>query len=371
MRSNRRVRPILWTAVMACVLSTLTVAGEIEKKWRVGGQFGYYSTADEVVSDAANQMAVLEEDDTLYLFILDPRNDSAALGNLEIKPAPRVMATAQYALTKTVLVELAAGYQKGEVGDVEVQAQFAGVVIPVGQDYVFAVNRVGAGDVEQVPLQVSILGRFRPRARFNPYVGAGIGYTFVGYQPSNELDQLSLKLDRSIGRFANLQQFGGFDISGPAENLEGIEVLAPDYLEWHGVAGAEYGFGERWALYADVRYTWATRNLQIRIGDQDQLGSSVPNLTVDRDDPRANYGLYGGYFLAEGGLFDGGSLIPNSSAGDIPEDQWAAFCEASPDRCEFSFEHPDGIDDPGVYYAKGGSLEYGGWSWSIGFRYTF
>jgi len=375
MRCNHSalVRRLVWTlAVAAGVGSTLALAEDVEKKWRVGAQIGDYSTVDEVVSDSANQMAILEPpDDTLFLLLLDPRNDSAALGNLEIKPAPRIMATAQYGLTKTVLIELAAGYQKGDIGDIEVQAQFDRVTIPVNQDYVFAIDRVNAGEVEQVPLQLSILGRFRPRARFNPYVGGGIGYTFVGYQPSSDMNSLSVDLDRSVGQFANVSTLGGFDISGDPENLEGAEVLAPDYLEWHAMGGAEYGIGKRWTVYADVRYQWASRNLQVRFGDRDQVGSSVPNLTLDRDDPRANPALYGAYFIQEGGLFDGGSIVPLSTAGDIPQDEWDTFCASTPDQCEFSFDYPDGENDPGFYYVKGGTLEYGGWSWSVGFRYTF
>jgi hypothetical protein len=32
---------------------------------------------------------------------------------------------------------------------------------------------------------------------------------------------------------------------------------------------------------------------------------------------------------------------------------------------------PDGIEDSGLYYVKGGSIKYGGTTLQVGIRYTF
>jgi len=53
--------------------------------------------------------------------------------------------------------------------------------------------------MDYIPLRLSGIVRFRPRAKFNPYVGAGIGYSIVGFDPSDEFNQLSLAIDSSQG----------------------------------------------------------------------------------------------------------------------------------------------------------------------------
>ena len=53
------------------------------------------------------------------------------------------------------------------------------------------------GELERVPIQITALARFRPRASFNPYFGAGIGYSILGFDPDPAFDELSLNMDQS------------------------------------------------------------------------------------------------------------------------------------------------------------------------------
>ena len=89
-----------------------------------------------------------------------------------------------------------------DVGDIEMQAQFVGVDIPETESFQFSIFRVQAGELERVPIQLSAFARFRPRASFNPYVGGGVGYTIIGFEPSEEFNALSRNLDASRGGFA-------------------------------------------------------------------------------------------------------------------------------------------------------------------------
>ena len=77
------------------------------------------------------------------------------------------------------------------------------------------------------------LWRFRPDKNFRPYVGAGIGYSFVEFDSSDELIELSENLEASSARQTRLlrNNLGGI-ITGKAVYegrftvVEAIEALA-------------------------------------------------------------------------------------------------------------------------------------------------
>lgn len=370
MRNSQIARATAAIVIAAVFGMSAAHAVDIEKKWRISLQAGAQSTVAQAVSDAANQMDILSPtgDNTIFRRILDPRNDSAALGALEINSAPRVMLGVQYAFTPTFILEASVGYQTGSVCCVELQAQFEGVVVPDERFYLFDFTTLNAGDMEQVPLQVSAIWRLRPRSNLNPYFGVGVGYTWVGFKPSDELNDLSVRMDESIGRFAGILDNGTFQLFGEERSLTGSEVDAPDYVEWHGIGGFEYSFSRKWAIFLDVRYQFASTDFKIGFNSRDDLGSAVPNSTFRIDDPRANSLQYGPYLINEGGLWDGGQLVPVDP--NIPEDEWADYCSVVANDCSFQ-AIPDGELDPGFYYAKGGKIKYGGWSFAFGVRFTF
>jgi len=339
------------------MLAVPAAAEDVEKKFRLSFQAGYFDTRDSIPSDAANQLVVLNELEVPVIVIRDPRNDSAAFGEVQIKSTPRLMVSAQYAVNKFFLLEASAGWQKGELGDIEVQAQFDGIEIPAEEDFRFSIFRVPAGDVTQIPIQLSGLARFRPRASLNPYLGAGIGYIVVGFEPSSEFDDLSRNLDASVGNLAP-----GVVAPTTFFDLEGATVDARDSFEYHALGGMEYSFKKNWAAYADVRFMWASRELRIGFNGQESLGVSVPDARVIITDlePVAA----GPVYIPEGGLVDGGRLVPEIGAPPNTD------CDASPSNCVFTFE-PDGQLDTGFYYAQGGSIKYGGFQFMVGIRYTF
>ncbi len=277
--------------IAAMLAGTPLLAEDVEKRFRFSLDYGGYNSRDAVSSAAANVLSVVDQDaGVVTLTFNDPREDSAVFGELTQQAAMRSMAALQYAPNKILVLEASVGYQTGDLGDIEVQAEFPFVEVTEINPFNYAAFRVPCGTVEQIPIQLTALARFRPRTAFNPFIGAGIGYTVVGFEPSDELNTLSMRLDQSAGGFLGLAQSGiGYvGIPGPTEDLSGITVKTPDTFEWHVVGGAEYSFKRKWAAFLDLRYTLASRSMEIRINGDRSLGISVPNLTELQTSPLAN-----------------------------------------------------------------------------------
>jgi len=338
-------------------------AEDVEKRWRVGLALGLADSGDAVRSDAANFLTITDFDDVPLDFFEDPRDDSAQHLALQIETRTLAMLSAQYAATKMFIVDISGGYSKGDVGDVELQAQFDRVTIPTEDRFNFAIFKIPAGEIEMVPLNVTAIARFRPRASFNPYIGIGIGYTWVGFTPSAELDDLSRNMDLSLGRFARLDRFpGGLVPQGPVLDIEGVEVTVDDSWNWHVSGGIEYTFKRKWATYLDLTYNLASQSMLLAFDPPSPgVGISVPEDRVLFTEPEAT-GTYGAVDVVAGGFVDGGRLEPVAGS--------SADCDISPQECEFVFE-PDGVPDTGLYYIQSGSLNYDDWVLLIGVRYTF
>ena len=166
---------------------------------------GAFMGLDSIDSDSANLLVLVGPvDNQLSDVFRDPRNDSAVFGALNVDAGPIATVRGQYALTRIFLFEASLGYQKSSISDLELQAQFSGVAPAPNEQFAFAVFRYEAGEIERVPLQLTALARFRPRARLNPYFGGGIGYSLIGFAPSDDLNDISVAMDGSLGGFSRL-----------------------------------------------------------------------------------------------------------------------------------------------------------------------
>jgi opacity protein-like surface antigen len=386
-----------WRIVSCIIGLTLCFpadAEEVEKKFRVGLSLGQFNTRETISSDAANQLYVVDENGLFKWAMEDPRNDNAALGSLKLRPGTRVMVTGQYAINRFFVVEGAVGYQQGDVGAVEMQAEFDGTVIedPQVATNKYAVYSIPAGTMTQVPFQLTAIARFRPKARLNPYLGIGAGYTLVGFDPGASLSDLSVKMDAVEGQQMGIVPNGGglSPAPVPLAKLSGSKVEADNAVEWHVVGGMEYSLKKKWSVYADLRYATATRSFSIGFNGSDSLGISVPNRLAELGSAYETK-TYGPVYIKQGGLVDGGLLVhPDvfegapSSPGVCPigdpqraqcefllNGEMAAYNEKNKDVEGFVPVTPDGVLDPGMYYVKGGSIRYSGTSLQVGFRYTF
>jgi opacity protein-like surface antigen len=410
-RRNPTIRTIA-TALTVLAAVTAVQADDVSKKWRVGLAVGGYNAQDEIESASANEMFTINTcartlscpagAELVIRAFRDPRDDSQVFGNLDVNPAALGTLSVQYGVNKIFMVEGSVGYQKGDVGDIEVSAQLpgAGAEEPSINPFNFQTRRITAGELEVVPIQLTAIARFRPRATFNPYVGAGIGYSIIGFDINNALDDLSRNMDGSRGRQLRLTPF--FATTGSADeglqrdnlpqlDLQGATVDARDTFEWHVAGGAELTIKKRWSLFLDIRWVDASRSLEIGFNNSDELGNSVPNFAPYDDSAVANE-RYGPSEVGNcgkdssgnvdhngnpvvcvgGGLIDFGYLTvvpadeapPNTDCTD-PNDISSALCVL-----EFVFE-PDGVPDPALYYAVGGSVDYDGFSAQFGARFTF
>ena len=346
------------------------MAEDVEKKFRVGLSIGTFNSLDEISSDSANVLLLTDEQFLLVERFIDPRSDSSVFGNLDINPGFMITASGQYALSKIFLIEASVGYQKTDVGDVEVQGQFE-VNLPITLDFDFRTFRIPVGELERVPIRITALARFRPRASFNPYAGLGIGYTLIGLEPTDEFNQLSRNMDASLGAQAGVSSalFGNPDLVIPSPtqigDLTGATLDARDTFEWHLAGGGELSIRRHWALFLDVRFTMSSRSLSVGFNGGKDLGRAVPQLVDFEDSPAANQ-EYGPVQITAGGLLDAGSYVPKD-----PNQDPAPACTTAGEDGVFDFTAQDGKLDTGFYYAQGGSIDYGGVSLEFGFRYTF
>jgi hypothetical protein len=287
-----------------------------------------------------------------------------------LKPAASGTIFAQYALTKVLIVEASIGYAKQDMGEAELQVQFDATTVPEYQPFLFSVFRFPVGEVERIPIQFTALARLRPRSSFNPYVGVGVGYTFNGFSVAPEFDALSVRLDGSFGALARVTAAtqGNPTFVSPGQSavrdLQGATVRVEDTFELHTAYGFEYAFKRKWAMIMDARWTLSSKTVRVGFDGGLNLGVPVPEL-VDYIDSEAATSAYGGIRIFDGGLVDGGALVPNE--GESPTHD----CVADSSRCFFDSTARDGIPDPGIYYIQGGEFDYGGVSVQIGMRYTF
>lgn len=412
--SVRRARLGALTAVLLVLAPGATQGGDVEKKWRVGLAIGGYNPNSEVESASANEMFTLNPcirsltcepgAEQVVRGFRDPRSDAGAFGKLDMQGAPLGTLSVQYGITKTFIVEASVGYEKADVGDVEVAAQLPGLPSsdPEQIPFNFQLVRLPVGEIERVPIQLSGLYRFRPRATFNPYVGAGIGYSIIGFDVDPAFDELSRNMDASRGtqmRVGPFFAFGSLTGQGlstdglPALDLSGATVDARDTFEWHLALGADITIKKRWSAFVDVRWVDASRELAIGFNGGDELGASVPDFSPYDDTPMAN-GRYGPNAIGScapdntgghdqngqavrctgGGLLDLGhlTLVPSDTA-PPNTDCVNNIADIQSSNCQLRFvrDEGDGVNDPGQYYAQGGDVQYDGWSAQFGVRFTF
>jgi outer membrane protein W len=344
-------------------------------KFRIGFSLAGTRTEAEVESEAGNTLFVESVIREPVDFLRDPRNDSAALNALNFGYGVGASLSAAYQFNDRWSVEVGAGYQQATVGKVEVQLQPFGIPPDQQFQFLFDVYGIDAGTLEQVPVDLTIAARFRPKAAVRPFVGFGFGYMFVGFDPSDELNQLSLNMDNSVGRDNNLSgpPFGrkNFSPAGDADrSLGGANIDAPDAWTWHGVAGLEWAFRRNWSFVADFRYVGANKNFSIHFDGRTSLGRGLPQgiQTVPTDDAPDFY-PYGAVTINEGGLLDTGGLYVQEvdESGELVLTPCAS--PATP-GCQF-FRVPDGENDLGAYYVQGGDIRYSYMGLQVGLRYTF
>ncbi len=330
-----RMRHGLWVVTLGtfgalAVPGTVAVAEEVEGRFRLAVQFGAHNPQGEITSDAGNVLTIIDEAGAVLDEFVDPRADNTVFGNLGIDNGSLVTLSAQYAVSRFVLLEASIGQERANVGQIEIHE------LTVGR-----LARIDAGELTRVPILLTGIVRFRPETKFNPYAGIGIGYGMIGFDPSPELDELSLNLDQSEGRPGYLGSVFNGSFMYPCPDcgdtrLTGVTVDTTDAFEWHIAGGAEFSFASRWSVFVDLRWIFTDHDFTIEVNGGDPVGVPVPQRAMVGY-PALNE-LPGPTYITFGGLLD---------------------------------LDDDGIVDPGAYYIQDGSMDYSGPSAQIGVRYTF
>jgi hypothetical protein len=196
------------------------------------------------------------------------------------------------------------------------------------------------GELTRVPIRLAGTWRFLPRKPFRPYLGAGLTYTVVGFEPTAELDRMSLNLDESSGKWAYLPlaSVGTIPVhfpSDPLVQLERASVETGDKLGWDAIGGVEWTAAARWRLFVELDWSFAGSDFRILWNGADELGLSVPQGSTPVDSALAA-APFGAVYIEEGGLLDVDS---------------------------------DGAPDRGTYYVSGGSFTMDGLSLRLGARF--
>jgi hypothetical protein len=202
------------------------------------------------------------------------------------------------------------------------------------------------------PVSIDVLARFRPTKRFNPYIGAGLGYYIVTQQSTERWRDIQDQLDASFVSYVQkvpgsleLRSLEGAGPDGAATDLKRPEIDSPDTLFAELRGGAEWQWRQKTAFFFEAMFSWARDNVEITVDGKPEWGRATP--TVLFRDPFDNDAFpYGGLpaYITQGGIK---KKLVNEDGQPLGEGPW-----------------------PGEYYLNGGTLDYGGWSFSFGVRFT-
>jgi opacity protein-like surface antigen len=301
----------------------------------------------------------------------DPRPDSAAKNEAGIKDGLRYNVQGSYGILKwkwgELTLDTSAGYFKGDVGDLEVSAEFTGSPtlpgvdpphIQCGDTSKYHVFYVPVGKMTQIPVQFGGTVRFRPRASggpfrgMSPYIGGGIGYIFAKIDASEEFLAFSNNVRHSTGYALRPTGNGSRVAAEPEHRLQAAKAEAPDSFEYHARAGIEVPVRKGLFVVLDTSWIWAREAIRITTDGKEEFGTKTPNGRTDIAYPVDGLPVV----IVNGGLIDYASGPPEQDQNDM---------------CKFHRSPKDGIADPGNYYVQGGKIKYSGFTVGLGVRYQF
>ena len=302
MRRFKRVRFLTLGVALGALSVSGLVAEDTKGKWQFGFGLSYFSTMDYIRSNAdiaLSEIVVGDRPGLPPVQSVDERPDINVLNEPSINDEFKLDVSASYGLTRWLAVELAAGYLKAPVGNIEFyfKDQTAGITGSPSQTSNMNcganVNRpcyeytgqlpfdvktntfLPVGTITEIPIQLSALARFRPESPLDPYIGLGVGYIFTDLKASAALAQASAEVTservstadkgdftRSTGHSINC----GPNFDQPCVDFSPGPIVASvkDSFQWHAVGGVDYYVNERFSFYVDARYVWTSGGVEIR-----------------------------------------------------------------------------------------------------------
>ncbi|MBP7146173.1 MAG: hypothetical protein KBD01_01405 [Acidobacteria bacterium] len=390
------MRKVCWglsLALAATLFAGLPAsADEVKGRWRWEFHVGGFDPGDEIPSQAADGMTVFDAD--RWNSVPDPRPDSAGLLAARLDTSLRYEVRASYGLAAwksgELVLDLGLGRFQSRITNIElsyaldVQDVNYTIFDPIseqrifvpgcesignpnpGQNCIFFSSDAGSspgnphyenwryeeitgGELTMYPLSMNVLARFRPTKRFNPYVGGGLGYLFVEFDPSQRWKDVADQLDASIVDHVihgqGLSGAGSRLLLGKPHDVKRPEISTPDTLYFELRGGAEWQWRPKTALFVETRFNWAQDNIEITADGKSKFGVGTPVLQLDNVSNPAVFPQGGRpAYITRGGLRVS-AVDPRT--GQRTKGPW-----------------------PGEYYLNGGTLDYGGWMFSTGIRFS-
>lgn len=406
--SSRRAWNVFSVLALAVALVATAVlpaqAEDIVGRWRFEIHVGATDPGDSIPSEVGNVMTV-RDDQGFLINVIDPRDRILQTREAKLRTDPRIDFRMGYGFaawkSSELYIDFGFGYYKQRIQDIEFsyaldvrdpeysdfQTDPVGPLF--GNTELFYKDNTGAvgynerwesmllegGELTMFPVSVNFLFRFNPTKRLNPYFGGGLGYYFVEFTPSPEWTAMADALDQTCVTYVTFRNgqpnLSNRDVEVDADpgpdpgdgsdpcrlpqpwvgrdgymnfghEMKRPEIDAPDtvFLEMRG--GMEWQWKPKTAFFADVRFTWAQKNITITADGREKFGVGIPSGLFTPDTvpvPRGGMPAYISYYAG---------MEEDLAAGDILR----------------------GIGSPGEYFLNGGVLDYGGWSFSVGVRFT-
>jgi opacity protein-like surface antigen len=392
-------------AALVTLATTAPVSAEdIVGRWRIEVHVGGIDPGDSIPSQAGESMTVFDETGG-QVIVEDPRvtiPGRLSTREARIEAEPRIdlrVGYGFYAWKNTELyIDFGIAYYEQKIENIELayaldvndddyEAQDIGNPVsfeddnrgPFGYDEAWEGMLINGGELKMYPVSINALARFRPTKRVNPYIGGGLGYYFVEFRPSDRWTQVADALDQMCATYVrfddpanpslrarNLEvdpnvstdpgdgssacrlpapwvgpQFDGLYYNF-GHDVERPRIETPDSLFLEARAGVEWQWKPKIAVFFDTRFTWAAEEVTITADGREKFGRGVPAGTFNSDTIPVPIGGLPAYLSYYPGFAD--DLL----AGQVPTE----------------------VGSPGEYFLNGGTLDYGGWHFSAGIRFT-
>ena len=220
------IKPLVIFAALSLLASPLQ-AEDQWGRWSFSLGVGFMSTLDDIRNNAAaadlldvGRPGDISDDPIINS---DPRGDDLLGRETEIEEAQTFTASIAYGLTSWLSLQLDVSYYEGNISNLDT-FQIERRFIARELDNVFndeiatplqdASVPLSIGDLQQIPVMLNAIVRFRKDSPFNPILGVGVGWFFADLNESQAFENLNTTI---------LQGFQRTQIFNDAENLQMIE----------------------------------------------------------------------------------------------------------------------------------------------------
>jgi outer membrane protein W len=307
---------ILAAVVLSVVVASAPAHAEDTKgKWQFGFGISYFATTDyirsnsdiAIASSTAGQQAGVPN-----IASVDDRPDQNMLNEPSVSDDFRFDFNASYGLTRWLALEVAGGYMKSSVGNIEYfinnaipaygsDSQATASDVPddtvcgpggVDRCFRYDTNDPGAarsnlfvpvGEITELPIMLSGLVRFRPESPLDPYIGLGVGYIFTNLTLGGEFEHRSQDVTSLRVTAASEGEWTTSSSSTKIAPKPGFQpgpmtAEVSDGFEYHVVGGVDYYLNDRMSMYVDARYMWSDTSVDITIDGAHQVRMGATDL---------------------------------------------------------------------------------------------